>query len=121
MSETGISECVFCKIVARVEPAKIVETWPAAMAIVPHNPVVDGHVIVIPIEHVDDAAVEPELTGEVMACAAWFADDRYDSYNLITSAGAPATQTVFHLHIHVVPRRAGDGLALPWTGQVVAS
>jgi histidine triad (HIT) family protein len=36
--------------------------------------------------------------------------------NIITSAGSDATQTVFHLHLHVVPRRAGDGLALPWTG-----
>jgi diadenosine tetraphosphate (Ap4A) HIT family hydrolase len=38
--------------------------------------------------------------------------------NFITSAGRDATQTVFHLHIHIVPRHAGDGLALPWTGQV---
>jgi histidine triad (HIT) family protein len=37
--------------------------------------------------------------------------------NLITSVGSAATQTVFHLHVHVVPRRAGDGLALPWTSQ----
>lgn len=37
---------------------------------------------------------------------------------VITSIGADATQTVFHTHIHVVPRRPGDGLTLPWTGQV---
>jgi histidine triad (HIT) family protein len=41
--------------------------------------------------------------------------------NIITSVGAEATQTVFHLHLHVVPRRFGDGLALPWTGQETPS
>jgi histidine triad (HIT) family protein len=34
--------------------------------------------------------------------------------NIITSAGTEATQTVFHLHVHIVPREAGDGLELPW-------
>jgi hypothetical protein len=40
-----------------------------------------------------------------------------ESFNLITSVGAAATQTVRHLHIHLIPRREGDALALPWTGQ----
>lgn len=35
--------------------------------------------------------------------------------NIITSRGSAATQTVYHLHLHVVPRREGDGLGLPWT------
>ena len=39
------------------------------------------------------------------------------SCNLITSVGAAATQTVKHLHIHIVPRHEGDGLHLPWTEQ----
>jgi histidine triad (HIT) family protein len=37
-----------------------------------------------------------------------------DAFNIITSAGRDATQTVDHLHLHLVPRRPGDGLALPW-------
>lgn len=41
----------------------------------------------------------------------------HEAANLITSRGGAATQTVFHLHVHVVPREAGDGLALPWTPQ----
>jgi diadenosine tetraphosphate (Ap4A) HIT family hydrolase len=40
-----------------------------------------------------------------------------EACNFITSAGAAATQSVPHLHVHVIPRRDGDGLALPWTGQ----
>jgi histidine triad (HIT) family protein len=37
--------------------------------------------------------------------------------NIITSIGRVATQSVFHLHVHIVPRHEGDGLCLPWTGQ----
>ena len=43
--------------------------------------------------------------------------DAPPSANLITSIGAAATQTVFHLHVHVVPRHEGDGLLLPWSNQ----
>lgn len=40
-----------------------------------------------------------------------------ESANFITSAGPAATQSVFHLHVHLVPRFEDDGLILPWTGQ----
>ncbi len=106
-----VRDCVFCQIINGDAPAKVVETW-GESAIVPLNPVVDGRVIVIPTCHVADAGEEPYITGDAMACASWFAADRYESYNLITSAGRAATQSVFHLHIHVVPRAEGDGLCL---------
>lgn len=107
-----MGDCVFCRIVAETEPAKIIYWWRDAIAIVPLNPVVDGHVLVIPRRHVADATDHPEVTADTMARAAEIA---VPPCNIITSAGAEATQTVFHLHIHVVPRRAGDGLALPWS------
>ncbi|OHT47970.1 hypothetical protein BKG71_25700 [Mycobacteroides chelonae] len=53
----------------------------------------------------DAAAVYLQRRGDIQA-------------NVITSIGPDATQTVFHTHIHVVPRRENDGLHLPWTGQV---
>lgn len=112
-----MSDCVFCEIIARRSPAEVVAANYEALAIVPLNPVVPGHVIVMPIEHVDDATGDPELTGRVMELAASLAQD-HDAANIITSIGAAATQSIFHLHIHVVPRREGDGLALPWTGQI---
>jgi histidine triad (HIT) family protein len=43
--------------------------------------------------------------------------DPIGQYNFITSAGKAATQSVMHLHIHIVPRQEGDGLLLPWSGQ----
>jgi histidine triad (HIT) family protein len=110
-------ECVFCRIVRGEFPAEVVREWDDCLAFVPLNPVTPGHVLVIPKRHAADFAEDPELTAAVMRRAAELASP---PCNLITSAGAEATQTVFHLHVHVIPRRGGDGLALPWTGQVKA-
>lgn len=106
-----MSDCVFCDIVAGRAPAQIVREWDDALAIVPLGPVVDGHLLVIPKRHVADAASDPDASAAVMRRAAeivpWPA-------SIITSLGAEATQSVFHLHLHIVPRAADDGLALPW-------
>jgi histidine triad (HIT) family protein len=85
----------------------------------PLNPVTPGHLLVIPVRHVMDAAEDPDLTGRVFAAAARIARESGGdpSCNLITSVGGAATQSVYHLHAHVVPRRHGDGLRLPWTQQ----
>lgn len=108
-----MSECVFCDIIAETEPATFVRRWTDAVAIVPHNPVTPGHVLVIPHAHVVDASDRPHIAALAMERAASIA---VPPFNIITSAGREATQTVFHLHIHIVPRAEGDGLPLPWTG-----
>jgi histidine triad (HIT) family protein len=105
--------CPFCEIVAGRAPAKIVEEWPEAIAITPLNPVVEGHVLVIPRAHVPDFVAHPDISAATMLCAAELVTGM-GSYNLITSKGRAATQSVFHLHLHLVPRAEGDGLALPW-------
>ena len=110
-----MTDCVFCAIVASTEPATIVAESTDHLAIVPLNPVVDGHLLVLPKEHVQDATTDPWWAGSVMRFAASLANP---PCNLITSAGAEATQSVFHLHIHIVPRAADDGLALPWSQPV---
>jgi len=108
--------CVFCRIAAGTEPEAQVEyEWPETVAIVPLNPVTAGHLLVIPRAHVADALEDPIVTSTTMARAAEAADRGRGGCNLITSVGTDATQTVFHLHIHVVPRRPGDGLLLPWS------
>lgn len=112
-------DCIFCKIVAGEAPATVVREWDDAMAIVPLGPVVDGHVIVIPKQHVADAGVDPAVSATTMARAAELMSE-LGAANIITSKGADATQTVYHLHIHVVPRAAGDELPLPWTPQHTA-
>jgi histidine triad (HIT) family protein len=110
----GADVCPFCEIVAGRAPATIVRSWFNALAIVPLNPVVDGHVLVIPKEHVTDFAENPRITGITMFHAAELAWDMDQPMNLITSKGREATQSVFHLHAHLVPRAENDGLALPW-------
>ena len=82
----------------------------------PLGPVTPGHVLAIPRKHVPSADALPFVTGNAFAIATMYARKvALESYNLITSVGAPATQTVQHLHVHVVPRRPGDGLLLPWS------
>lgn len=82
----------------------------------PLNPVTDGHVLVISEKHTADAAVNPFVASDLMQLAALWVQDKGIEANIITSVGANATQTVRHTHLHVVPRRPNDGLALPWTG-----
>lgn len=106
--------CPFCY---RVFANEFTYSWPDVVAFAPLNPVVPGHVLVVPRMHVPDAAADPEVTAATMRRASQIMRGFGGDWNVITSVGAAATQTVFHLHVHLVPRRDGDGLALPWTGQ----
>lgn len=103
--------CVFCAIVAGNAPAQVVRRWDDAIAIVPLGPVVDGHLLVIPTTHVVDALQDPDVTAVAVRRAAEIAPH---PCNLIANVGQAATQSVFHLHWHIVPRKVDDGLALPW-------
>lgn len=104
--------CAFCAIVAGDEPAEQYREFGGVVMFEPLNPVTPNHMLVVPKRHVEDLAADPATTADVMTIAARYC--KYGDFNVITSKGATATQTVFHLHIHVVPRRPGDGLALPW-------
>jgi histidine triad (HIT) family protein len=126
--DQALSECVFCGLMERFETAGHVVfrevEWRRAPIrihrIAPLNPVTAGHMLFVPELHVVTADASLPVAGVTMEAAAqWALQQRQiePAYNLITSAGGAATQTVPHLHIHYVPRRDGDGLALPWTGQ----
>lgn len=106
--------CVFCKILDGQAPAHVYREWDDAIAIRPLGGVTTGHALIIPRKHVRDALEDPAVTAATMARAAEYG---LAPCNIITSVGPLATQTVFHLHVHVVPRYPGDGLHLPWTGQ----
>lgn len=110
--------CVFCRIIEGKERADIVAQTPTFLAFRPLNPVTSGHLLVIPRRHVRDAGIDPELTGATAAFAAVLAKEHMPpSYNLITSVGSAATQTIEHLCLHLVPRVHSDGLALPWDSE----
>lgn len=106
--------CPFCEIVAGRAPATYVHEWSDVIAIVPLDPVVDGHTLVIPKQHVRDFASDPAVSADAMLHAAQLMRWTDRPMNLITSKGREATQSVFHLHLHLVPRAENDGLALPW-------
>jgi histidine triad (HIT) family protein len=108
-----VEPCVFCEIVAGRSPAEIVCTWPDATAFISLDPVTPGHTLVVPNEHIADAVERPGATAMVMQRAAELASE-YQYSNILTNTGTPAHQSVFHLHIHVIPRSADDQLMLPW-------
>jgi histidine triad (HIT) family protein len=114
--ERDLEGCPFCDIARGRAEADIVHQWPDAIAFVPLNPVTPGHVLVAPRAHAFEFTHEPDITAAVARRAAELAVvlDPVAEYNVITSAGTAATQTVDHLHLHLIPRREGDGLALPW-------
>ncbi|MFE9247079.1 HIT family protein [Nocardiopsis sp. NPDC006938] len=115
-----LMDCIFCRIAAGTAPAEIVREWDDALAIRPRSGgCTDGHVMVIPRTHVQDAGEDPAVTGATMVRAAELMAEM-DAANIITSKGVDATQSVFHLHVHVVPRASGDELPLPWTPQHAA-
>jgi histidine triad (HIT) family protein len=113
-----MSSCVFCQ---RIEVGDYNEGGRGSVYFEPLNPVVPGHMLFIHRLHSPDAAAQPWITGLVCEAAAVYGQSVDTPFNLITSVGAEATQTIRHLHVHYVPRREGDGLTLPWTGQETRS
>ena len=111
---TTVDPCVFCLIANGDAPATMLMQPHYGIAIFePIGPHAPGHALVIPTRHVDDATTDPLLTGQVFATAARWAR-RFNACNLLTSVGTAATQSVMHLHVHVVPRGADDQLPLRW-------
>lgn len=110
-----IIACPFCDIIDGRADADNIVHFPRAIAFRPLNPVTPGHMLVVPRAHIAHAADDPYVAGYVMEAAAMYAREHYESANIITSINEAATQTVYHLHLHVVPRRFGDGLVLPWS------
>jgi histidine triad (HIT) family protein len=113
-------DCLFCKIAAGEIPATRVYEDERTIAFMDINPGTRGHLLVIPREHATDLlSIDPEdlaavaRTAQVMAARV---SDRLgaDGVNLFNSCGSAAWQTVFHFHVHVIPRYVGDPLQLPW-------
>jgi len=108
--------CPFCDYEG---PSKILMSSAAVIVIEPLNPCVPGHRLVIPKRHVEFLWDDLDFAGEFMrevACA--MLGLKYNGRcNVIVNDGAVATQTVKHLHVHLVPREKNDGVQLPWTWQ----
>ena len=113
-------DCIFCKIVAGELPATKVDEDDATVTFMDINPATRGHALVIPREHSTDLlSIGSEDLEACMRAAqkqAHRAKDKLDAdgINILQSSGAAAWQTVFHFHVHVIPRHDDDPLKLPW-------
>ncbi|WP_055564271.1 HIT family protein [Streptomyces atriruber] len=113
-------DCVFCGVDAGTRPARIVARAAETLTLLPLNPVHPGHVLVVPRRHVadiwglDEATAAAVGTAVLRAAHAVRAAHRPEGLNVIQSSGAVATQSVFHLHVHVVPRFTGDRMPRLW-------
>jgi histidine triad (HIT) family protein len=113
-------DCLFCKIVAGELPSQQVDADERTFAFMDISPATRGHALVVPRNHAANLLeADPEDVAAVAIAAQRLArrvTERLgaDGVNLINSCGAAAWQTVFHLHMHVIPRYADDPLKLPW-------
>jgi histidine triad (HIT) family protein len=113
-------DCIFCKIVAGEMPAMKVHEDDRTIAFMDINPATRGHLLVIPRAHSKDLLEIP--ADDLEACLAVARDlsarakERLGAQgiNVLNSCGRAAWQTVFHFHVHVIPRYADDPLRLPW-------
>ncbi len=112
--------CIFCDIVAGAAPASFVHRDELVSAFLDIRPVTPGHLLVIPNEHVVFTHDLPDATADRLFAIARglarslrFADAvRADGTNLFVADGEAAQQEVFHAHLHVIPRFAGDGFVI---------
>ncbi|MGI8946216.1 MAG: HIT family protein [Thermoleophilaceae bacterium] len=119
MSEDG--GCIFCRIVAGELPAERIDEDEHTIAFMDISPWTWGHALVIPRAHARNLyeVSADDLSHTALACRRLAARMRdrlaCDGVNLLNCCEPAAWQTVFHFHVHVIPRRAGDSLRPPGT------
>ena len=116
---SSAQECIFCAIVARRAEASVVHEDEAVVAFMDLNPVTPGHLLVVPREHASgledlDRATSAHVwsVGHDMARALRRSRMGCEGINVLLCDGEAAFQTIFHFHLHVIPRYAGDGWTL---------
>jgi histidine triad (HIT) family protein len=109
-------QCIFCKIVSRQAPAHVVREDARSLVFMDLFPAADGHVLIIPKRHAinlldcddaDLAAIAPLARRVAHAMRRVLAPDGIGVFQL---NGAAAGQTVFHYHVHLIPRRKGEAM-----------
>jgi len=114
-------DCIFCQIVAGELPSQRVDEDERTLAFMDISPATRGHALVVPRRHARDLfeISAEDLQATVLAAQrlARRVHERLgaEGVNLLNSRGQVAWQTVFHFHVHVIPRYHNDPLRLPWT------
>ena len=115
-----MTDCVFCRIVARQIPATVVHEDEHTLAFMDLGQVNPGHVLVAVKAHAENLyALDDAQAGAVLRAAARVARAIREAFkpeglSVYQANGKAAGQTVFHYHLHLVPRHEGDGMALTW-------
>ncbi|MDJ0949362.1 MAG: HIT domain-containing protein [Alphaproteobacteria bacterium] len=113
-------DCIFCKIIAGDIPCFRIYEDEDTLAFMDINPANEGHCLVITKEHaanlykVSDAAISAAARSAKKVAAVVNAVVGPDGINLVQANGEGAEQSVFHFHLHVMPRRIGDELKMNW-------
>ncbi|NQT18766.1 MAG: HIT family protein [Planctomycetes bacterium] len=113
-------DCLFCRIIAGDLPSEKIYEDDDVVAILDLYPVSPGHALVLPKKHTKDfISTDPELLSRVIAKVHKVAGQvtramNADGFNLATFNGRASGQEVFHLHFHIIPRKAGDRVHVGW-------
>lgn len=109
-----MGDCRFCRIVAGDDDGEVVLRTEQVAAFLDHRPVFKGHLLLVPVRHVvtlpelPDELVEPVFgTARLLAAAV---KEAYGAQGSFVAMNNTVSQSVAHLHVHVVPRTRGDGL-----------
>ncbi|MBV9192059.1 MAG: HIT family protein [Betaproteobacteria bacterium] len=115
-----MSNCIFCRIVAKEIPAAVVCEDEHTLAFMDAGQVNPGHVLVAAKDHAENLyELNDAQAGAILRTAVRVARAIRDTYkpeglSVYQANGKAAWQSVFHYHMHLVPRREGDGMALTW-------
>lgn len=116
-----MSDCIFCKIANGEIPSATLYEDEDFRVILDLGPASKGHALILPKAHAaniyeisDDMAAKAMILAKKMATKMTEAL-KCDGFNIVQNNGEPAGQTVFHFHMHLIPRYKGDGVGLTWT------
>lgn len=116
-----MSDCIFCKIIAGDIPSATIYENDECKVILDRFPSGEGHALILPKNHVANIfEIDPEQAGRLFALAAKLAKAMkevlgFEHMNILQNNGTVAGQTVFHFHLHLIPRWEGDGINIGWT------
>ena len=116
-------QCIFCKVIAGEIPGEVVDSDDHTLTVMDINPATRGHVVVMTRTHAENLL---ELSDEdLMASMTTVRRVVHrmrdtldpDGFNILHNIGRAAWQSIFHFHVHVIPRYKDDPLQLPWLPQ----
>lgn len=116
-----MSDCIFCKISGGEIPSTTLYEDDSFRVIFDLGPASKGHALILPKKHFDDVfSMDEETASKVFVVAAKVAKAmkevlKCDGMNILQNNGTIAGQTVFHFHMHLIPRYEGDGINIGWT------